>query len=56
MKKPNYFIYFIISILAIFVPVSGLQKMELDAIKSKAIKSGYAQVIDGKFTWNDEIF
>jgi hypothetical protein len=55
MSKPNYFLYFIISVLAIFVPISALLKLELNNIRSKAVKSGYAQVIDGRFVWNDNI-
>jgi hypothetical protein len=55
MKKPNYLLYFVVSLLGISICVSMLQKFELDSVKGKAIDKEYAEVIDGKFHWKSDI-
>jgi hypothetical protein len=56
MRKPNYLLLFTIFILAAFVPLSILLQIELNDVRIKAIQKGYAEIVDGKFVWNDEIF
>ena len=56
MKKTNYLSLFTIFILASFVPFSILLQIELNDVRIKAIQKGYAEMVDGKFVWNDEIF
>ena len=48
-KKPNYLLYFILSLIGILICFLILKKIELDNIQMQSIACVYAQVTDGKF-------
>jgi hypothetical protein len=55
MKKPNYLLYFTISLLGVFVCLSFIQKFELNKLHSEAIQGGYAEMVDNEFVWKHNI-